>query len=174
MPALRFLAPAALAAFALCACATYPDDPVKPEFYVMRHLQKGESADPGLTAEGRVFSERLVLLLARRPPRAIYVSTTRRARETAAPTAGRWKLIPKEYDPSDTPGLIARVLIEKGPVLIVGHSNTVPDIVERLGAERPPPLADSDYNEVWYVSRTKRQTIKYTIGNGDNLNDAVP
>jgi broad specificity phosphatase PhoE len=165
---------AALAAIALAGCATVPDDLAKADFYVMRHLQKGDGADPGLTPEGHLYAQRLVDMLASRPPKAIYVSPTRRARESAALVAARWKLVPKDYDPGDTPGLVARVLAERGPVLIVGHSNTVPEIVEGLSGERPAALGDSDYDDIWFISRAKHQVSKYKIGNGDILSDAVP
>jgi broad specificity phosphatase PhoE len=117
----------------------------------MRHLQKADGADPGLSEEGRKGAERLVAVLASDPPAAIYVSATRRARETAAPLAAKLGLTEKEYDPRDTPGLVARVKAETGTVLIVGHSNTVPDIVQALGGKRPAPLLDSDYGGIWHV-----------------------
>ena len=126
-----------------------------PEVYVMRHLQRGDGPDPALSDEGRRNAARLASALAGDPPRAIYVSTTRRARETAAPLAAALGLMVKEYDPADSAALVARVAREPGKVLIVGHSNTVPDIVERLGAARPAPLAETDYGDIWHVADGK-------------------
>ena len=39
----------------------------------------------------------------------------------------------------------------EGPVLIVGHSNTVPDIIEGLGGVRPGPLEHPDFGDIWTV-----------------------
>lgn len=157
------LFPAFVAFAALAACATPTEWVAGPNFYVMRHLNKAEGPDPGLSAEGSAAAKRLVTLLAKDPPRVIYVSSTRRARETAALVAAKWKLVPKEYDPGDTAALVAHAKAEVGTVLIVGHSNTVPDIVEALGGERPAPLADTDYGDVWHLflnpPRTKRLRV---------------
>jgi broad specificity phosphatase PhoE len=148
---------------ALAACASVAPEPDGPGYYAMRHLQKASGPDAGLSAEGRANAERLAGWFGGGPPRAIYVSTTRRARETAAPLAARLGLSPQEYDPSDTPGLIARVKAEAGPVLVVGHSNTVPEIVERLGGTRPGELGESDYGDVfviWADGRTERRRLE--------------
>ena len=148
MRLILFLA-AALAA--LAACATTPTPP-EPVFYVMRHLNTpaGER-DPDLLPEG----QRLALVLAERlgdtPPRAIYVSHFKRTRQTAAPLAERLGLEPIVYDPADTPALVARVRGGPTPALIVGHSNTVPDIVEQLGGMRPEALEHEDFGDVWRI-----------------------
>lgn len=145
---------------ALTGCATAGGSDAAPAYYVMRHLEKGGGPDPALSATGAANAQRLAAWFkGRAKPRAIYVSTTRRARETAAPLALRLGLTPKEYNPADTPALVARVRAEPGPVLVVGHSNTVPDIIEALGGARPAPLADTDYGIVWMVieeGRTER------------------
>lgn len=156
----------ALLLAALAACATVEPEPASPSYYVMRHLQKGEGPDPGLTEEGRRNAERLVTLLAGDPPAAIYASATRRAQETAAPIAAKLGLATKTYDPRDTGGLIASVKAESGTVLIVGHSNTVPEIVEKLGGARPAPLAETDYGSVWRVRRSDGATEKKDLGGG--------
>ena len=148
----------ALASAALAGCATPPPAPSAPIHYVMRHLQKAAGPDPGLSAEGQAHAERLDAWFGMEPPNAIYVSTTRRARETAAPLAAKLALAPKEYDPADTAGLVARVLAESGTVLIVGHSNTVPEIVERLGGERPAELAETDFGTIWRIAGPERKT----------------
>jgi broad specificity phosphatase PhoE len=147
----RFICAFLLVAASACATASGTEDPVRPNYYVMRHLQKATGDDPGLTDEGQRNAARLADLLADDPPASIYVSSTRRARETAAVLASRLGLTPKTYDPRDTPALIAAVTAETGTVLIVGHSNTVPDIVERLGGTRPADLAETDFGDVWRV-----------------------
>ena len=143
---------ACVAAAALAACATSAPRP-EPAFYVMRHLQKGAGPDPALTEEGQRCAARLAEELADSGIGAVYASATRRAQETAAPTARRLGVTASPYDPRDTPGMIARVRAEPGSVLVVGHSNTVPDIVEGLGGARPADLAEDRYGEVWRVAR---------------------
>ncbi|HEY0086504.1 MAG TPA: phosphoglycerate mutase family protein [Allosphingosinicella sp.] len=136
-----------------------------PVFYVMRHLQKSTNgSDPALSAEGATNAVRAAAWFeGRAKPGAIYVSTTRRARETAAPLAAKLGLTPIEYDPRDTPGLVARVRAESGSVLVVGHSNTVPDIVAALGGARPEPLADSDYGSIWTVAGEGGATARFEL-----------
>ncbi|HEX9953829.1 MAG TPA: phosphoglycerate mutase family protein [Allosphingosinicella sp.] len=145
------------AALMLSGCATVEDAPAgqSSAYYVMRHLQKAEgSPDPSLSAEGAANAQRLTAWFeGKARPAAIYVSTTRRARETAAPLAAKLRLTPKEYNPADTAALVARVRAEAGSVLVVGHSNTVPDIVAALGGTRPAPLGEMDFGTVWIVAK---------------------
>ncbi|HYI65018.1 MAG TPA: phosphoglycerate mutase family protein [Allosphingosinicella sp.] len=140
-----------MALLAVSACAT-PPAPQPPATYVMRHLNTpaGER-DPDLTAEGRRAATILASWFGEARPRAIFVSHFKRSGQTAAPLAARLGLTPIVYDPADTPGLIARVRATPGPVLIVGHSNTVPDIVEHLGGTRPAPLVHEDFGDIWRV-----------------------
>jgi broad specificity phosphatase PhoE len=145
---------AAAATLLLAACATTATrGPANDAFYVMRHLQKGTGDDPGLTDEGQRCAAALVEDMRGSGIRAIYASTTRRAQQTAAPLSRGTNVLLSLYDPRDTPGLVARVQAETGSVLVVGHSNTVPEIVERLGGARPADLADDRYGEVWRVAR---------------------
>jgi phosphohistidine phosphatase SixA len=143
---------AMLGAMLLAACATTPSVPA-PAFYVMRHLNTpaGER-DPELLPEGQGLAAALPARLAAHPPRTIFVSSFRRTQQTAVAVAARWGLTPIVYDPADTPGLVARVRAAPGPVLIVGHSNTVPDIVEQLGGTRPAPLSHPDFGELWIIA----------------------
>jgi broad specificity phosphatase PhoE len=155
---------ALLLLFGLAACETTPPAAAKgPSFYVMRHLQKAEGQDPPLSEEGRANARKLIGFFAAERPRVVYVSTTRRAYETAAPAARKLRVKVRRYDPADTAGLIERVLAERGPVLVVGHSNTVPEIVARLGGERPAALAETDYGEVWHLWGTPRRTERLRL-----------
>ena len=141
----------------LAACASAPD------YYVMRHLQKADGQDPALSELGRRKAENLPYVIGDPRPRAIYVSATRRARETAAVAAERFGIAPQEYDPRDTSALIARARRERGPVLIVGHSNTVPEIVTALSGRPVPPMSESDYGLIYYVRGRDRAVILNSI-----------
>lgn len=147
----------------LAACASLaPPDPA-PAYYVMRHLHTPEGErDPDLTEEGRRAAALLPAQLARHPPRAIYVSQWKRTLQTAAPLAERLGIVPTVYDAADTAALVARLRAEPGPVLVVGHSNTVPDIVAQLGGERPAALAHHDFGDIWSIARdgaTQRKSL---------------
>jgi broad specificity phosphatase PhoE len=121
--------------------------------YVMRHLNTpAGQADPDLLPEGQRTAEALVSWFQGEPPAAIFVTDYKRTRQTVAPLAARLGLTPIVYNPADTPGLIARVRAEHGAVLIVGHSNTVPDIVAALGGTRPAALVHEDFGDVWRVT----------------------
>lgn len=149
MPLLRLLASALLVLAS--ACATTSPAPA-PTYFVVRHLHTpaGER-DPDLTDEGRRQAALLADWFSEARPAAIYVSHFKRSQQTAAPLAARLGLTPIVYDPADTPGLVARVRAGPKPALIVGHSNTVPDIVEQLGGPRPPPLVHEDFGDIWRI-----------------------
>ena len=152
MTPLRLIALAFLALAAACTTTPPPTPPAGPVFYVVRHLHtpQGER-DPDLTAEGQRQAILLADRLAGEGVRAIYVSDYKRTRQTAAPLAGRLGLTPIVYDPADTPALVARVRAGPLPALVVGHSNTVPDIVEQLGGERPAPMVHADFGDLWRI-----------------------
>lgn len=150
----------------LAACLYVPpQEPPGPSYYVMRHLHTPEGVtDPDLAAEGRRQAQLLAGFFELDPPAAIYVSPTKRAQQTAEPLARSLGLTPKIYNPSDTPALVASVKAETGNVLIVGHSNTVPDIVEQLGGTRPEPIAHDQFGDIWHISGYYRETMKFRLG----------
>jgi hypothetical protein len=48
-------------------------------------------------------------------------------------------------------------------VLIVGHSNTVPEIVQALGGPAVGPIGESDYGMVFRLSGKERRLYRMTI-----------
>ena len=145
----------------LSACVTPQAARPHPNIYVMRHLRTPAGvSDPDLTAEGQRYAAAVSDWFRRDPPRVIYVSSPKRAQQTAAPLAARLKLTPKIYDPKDSAALVAAVQAETGTVLIVGHSNTVPDIVEQLGGTRPAPLVHEDFGDIWHIAGPDHVTTR--------------
>jgi broad specificity phosphatase PhoE len=127
-----------------------------PPIYVTRHYDTpaGER-DPDLLPQGKARAGNLAKCFKGKKLRAIYISDFKRTRQTAAPLAAERGIAPEIYDPRDTPAIVARARAAKAPILIVGHSNTVPDVVEQLGGERPADLRHEDFGDVWTVRRGK-------------------
>jgi len=152
----------ALLALAACAHTVHPTRE-QPSIYVIRHLHRAPGTDPGLSVDGQQAAERLAQWFTEDKPGAIYVSNLRRSRDTAGPLAAKLGIAMKSYDPNDTPALIARVRREPITVLVVGHSNTVPDIVELLGAKRPAALSERDYGDIWHIWGAKPRVHREKI-----------
>lgn len=132
--------------------------------YIMRHLQRDVGDDPGLNAAGQAYAERLAEWFMHDRPKAIFVTPYKRTRETVAPLAAKLGLTPRDYNPRDNAGLVAAVRAAKGPVLIVGHSNTVPVIVHALGGPEAPELADDDYARIWIVKDGGKSVTVVPLG----------
>lgn len=145
---------------ALAALIALPAFAQEAPIYVTRHYDTpaGE-ADPDLTPQGKARADQLAAWFYGRTLKAIYVSDFKRSRQTAAPLAAAVGVTPETYDPKDTPAIVARAKAAGGPVLIVGHSNTVPDLVEQLGGKRPGDLQHEDFGDLWTIEKgTGEQT----------------
>lgn len=138
-----------LALAALIASPAFAQD---APIYVTRHYDTPTGKrDPDLLPQGKARADKLASWFYGRTLKAIYVSDFKRARQTAAPLAATLGVTPETYDPRDTSAIVARAKAAGGPVLIVGHSNTVPDIVEQLGGKRPGELKHEDFGDLWTI-----------------------
>ena len=125
-----------------------------------RHAEKESSAiqDPPLSAEGEQRAERLGQMFGRGKGvgriDAIYVSDARRTQQTAAPLAERLGKQAEIVPAADTKGLVSRIMREHqgGTVLIIGHSNTVPELIHDLGDIDVPPIGDDEYDTLYVLS----------------------
>lgn len=128
--------------------------------FVMRHAEKAAlpGDDPPLSAEG----EARALALAEHFGRAakglgldcIIVSEFRRTQDTVRPLANRLG-IPVIVVAAGNPGLAASRALEEyrgGRVLVIGHANTVPALVEELSGREVPEMADTEYGVVYVVA----------------------
>lgn len=127
---------------------------------VLRHAEKaaGPAEDPGLTPEGGLRAGRLADLLAQVPVAAVYASDTRRARQTAAPLAARHGLAVTVRAGKDVQGLlddIGRRFVGR-TVVVVGHSNTVPQIIASLTRGRHVVrIGDAEHDRLFIVTVTR-------------------
>ncbi len=134
--------------------------------YIVRHGEKGTNSatDPDLSAAGQARALTLRDSLQNDSLAAIYTTNYKRTRQTVAPTASAKNLTPIVYTPTIPAGLNAlatKILNENlnKKVLIVGHSNTVLETIEALGATRPiAEVTDNDYNYFFKVTLKQNKT----------------
>jgi 2,3-bisphosphoglycerate-dependent phosphoglycerate mutase len=127
--------------------------------FVVRHAERADAgmaavsgADPDLSDLGRARAESLAAMLKDARITHIFVTEFKRTRQTAEPLATRLRLVPTVMSSKSTPGVAERVKSTPGNVLVVGHSNTVPDILKALGVEEAVVLADSEYDNLFVVT----------------------
>lgn len=122
--------------------------------YLVRHSEKlaDDGDDPGLTDAGRQRSELLANWLRDKGIEAIWSSDYRRSRDTAAPLAAMLDLPLQLYDPHDLTDLVVSLRANRRNALVVGHSNTTPDLARLLCTCLIGDMDDSDYDQLMVVA----------------------
>jgi len=144
--------------------------------YVVRHAEKETgidmatmkpSNDPPLSAEGDLRALKLKEILAGKNIKHIYSTNTTRTISTARPLKELYLGMPIQLYNSKADSMdafIAKIKsIKKGNILIVGHSNTIDDIANKLAAATvvPGDLKDNQYDNLFILER-KGKTYKFT------------
>ncbi len=144
----------AIAAWAVVSAST-------TTVFVMRHAEKASEPadDPPLSLAGELRAERLAQFFGAATEGTaidgIVVSDTRRSQDTARPLAAKLG-IPVVVVKGGNPRDVARRALGEFSgrhVLIIGHSNTVPGIVEALSGQAVPPMSDADYGTMYVIAR---------------------
>lgn len=162
------------AAIAVCLAWFFESQATTTVIFV-RHAEKAAvpADDPGLSAAGQRRAEELARQLVDADVvagiDAVYSTPYRRTVDTAKPVADALNLPVRSYDASDTEAIIESIVREyKGKiVLVVGHSNTVPEMIGNMGASKNvPPIAEDEYDNIYLVSipwfgKTKTIRLRY-------------
>lgn len=128
-------------------------------YYIVRHAERESGAamvsDPPLSAEGEKQAIDLKNYLQDKNIKTIYATNYARTIATAEPIRKALGLTLKIYDPKKNDQLIDELKKSSdGNVLVVGHSNTVDDIVNGLtGEAKLTDLADTEYGNVFIVKK---------------------
>lgn len=138
---------------ALAACSPAPAEAAPTTILLVRHAEREPAPmvqDPPLTDAGKARATRLATVLGRAEVKAIYVTRFQRSRDTAAPLAAALKIEPAVE--SETQALIAKLKAEDAPrVLVVGHSDTVPDLIRAFGGPAVT-IADDEFDDLFVLT----------------------
>ena len=121
--------------------------------FIVRHAEKAESGgnNPDLSEAGRSRAEALAKMLKDAGISAIYATELKRTQQTAAPLAKMLHLDPTIVPAKDSATLIAKVRGSTGNVLVVGHGNTIPDLIKGFGIATPINIAENDYDNLFVL-----------------------
>ena len=152
----------------LCCCfagagASQQDD--NYTLYLVRHAEKqaDDSHDPALSGAGRSRSEQLATWFQDNDIEDIWSSDYRRSRDTAAPLLSMLGLELKLYDPRDLPALASELFENHNNALIVGHSNTTPELARLLCHCVIADMDESEYDRLIVVSINGDETKVETL-----------
>lgn len=146
MTARRLIIIAAILLFTLSAVAA------SPIIFVVRHAEKSaDGNDPDLSAAGQQRAEGLARMVKDAEITAIFTTEFKRTQETAAPTAKELHVSPTVIPADQIFALVQKLRGLKGNGLVVGHGNTIPDLVKALGIATPVNVPENDYSELFFV-----------------------
>src|SRR5436189_1290576 len=125
----------------------------QPVVVIVRHAEKAANSgnDADLSSAGRARAEALARILKDSGITAIFTSEFKRTQETAAPTATATHVTPTVVAAKDTAALVARLHQLNDNALVVGHGDTIPNIIKALGINIPIDIPDPDYSELLIV-----------------------
>lgn len=123
---------------------------------VVRHAEKStdDPRDPSLSAAGIERAKALRDVLKDAGVSTIYVTNLKRTRQTAQPLADLSGITMSERPATLAAADLARDVLSYATgksVLIVGHSNTVPQIIQALSGIVVAPIGDDEYDHLFTI-----------------------
>jgi len=121
---------------------------------LVRHAEKASNdPDAPLSPQGLERAACLARVLKDTGIKRIYVTDTRRSQQTAEPAAKAFGIKPTIVPVNDPSTLVRDVFYGAGGnALVVGHSNTLPVIIQRVQAGVIPPIGENEYDGMYVLT----------------------
>lgn len=136
--------------------------------FVVRHAERADAGataspmmatDPDLSEIGKARAESLAIALKDAGITAIFTTEYKRTQQTAAPLAKALGIQATTVPARDMPALIEKIKAASANVLVVGHSNTVADVMSRLGVTDAVKVGDNDYDNLFVLVRSEKPVL---------------
>lgn len=131
---------------------------------LVRHAEKAKSNDnnPNLSEIGQQRAKLLAQILKSVSINAIYATEFARTQETAKPLSEIISIPIKIIEANSTDKLLDELQNKhKGEnILVVGHSNTLPFIIEKLGKTKIQEINESEYDNLFILNISENNKAK--------------
>ena len=149
----------------LNACTSTVESDNSYTLYLVRHAEKESdgSRDPALTEAGKQRAEQLAIWLHDKNIQEIWSSDYHRTRDTAKPSLNRSGQELRIYEAGDL-ATLSRELLDQGQnALIVGHSNTTPELARLICDCSIEDMDESEYDRLIVISVVEGKTTVQTL-----------
>lgn len=122
-------------------------------YYLVRHAEKQSDGtkNPHLTEQGQQRADYLAQQLSLTNISKIYSTDYHRTQETAKPLSDLLDIKVESYNPSKLEEFAEALKAQTGRMLIVGHSNTTPNLAAFLSGEDVEAIDESQYENLYQV-----------------------
>ena len=129
---------------------------------LVRHAEKSTTPvnDPILTRAGQQRAAELSRVVATwkaagASVKKLFATEAKRTQLTLAPLAAATGLTVTQVVAADTAGLVAQILAVNGGVVVVaGHTNTLPVVIQALGGPAGITIAETEYSRLFVFRGT--------------------
>lgn len=145
------------------------DEDVVTKIIIVRHAEKADDGtkNPPLSDEGTLRAERLCTMLADVKVDQLYATPFLRTNQTLTPLSKKFGITIENYEASDA--TFAEQLLQKNKgktIVIAGHSNSSPTLVNRLiKKEVYQKLDESIFSKIWILTFKGSQLIDCSLLN---------
>jgi phosphohistidine phosphatase SixA len=123
----------------------------QPTVFIVRHAERADSStDSDLSQAGRARAEALAKMLKDKNITAIYATEFKRTQQTAAPLAQALG-IKVTVRPAKATDFALTLRTLKSNTLVVGHSDTIPNLIRELGISEPINIGQNDYDNLFEI-----------------------
>lgn len=121
--------------------------------YLTRHAEKSATGtDPVLTAEGKVRAQNIAAALKKAGITSIYSTNYARTKETAQPLSTLLSIPVQIYDGTQIATFAQQIKALPGNTLVVGHSDTTPELIRQLGGESGITIGETEFDRLYQVA----------------------
>ncbi len=165
-----------LAAICFKTTAFAQQEPAATKIFIVRHAEKEAGKDPVLTSAGNARAGDLMRALQNEGVQKIYVSQYKRTQNTADSMRIQLKISTVQYA-SDTlcDDLVNAIMVNGDfgkTILIIAHSNTIPQIIRKFGVTDYPygDIPDNEFDNLFVITykkeKAKLKKMKYGANSG--------
>jgi phosphohistidine phosphatase SixA len=138
---------------------------VKTKIYLVRHAEKQTGNDPALTEEGNKRAGALLQTLKKKKLQHIYATQFKRTQMTGDSLRIQLGIDTVLYKADTTGEDVYRKILANNDagktILIIGHSNTVPKIIKKLGVTNfvPAVIPDAEFDNLYLITYKKGKAV---------------
>ncbi|VAW33493.1 hypothetical protein MNBD_GAMMA01-1078 [hydrothermal vent metagenome] len=126
----------------------------EPTIYLVRHAEKittQDITDPELTAIGHFRAQNIAKQLSAAGITQIFSTNYKRTMQTAKPLADMLAIDIQYYNPDKLAEFANKLQTMNAVILIVGHSNTTPELTALLSKQKIAKINKNEYDNLYQV-----------------------